>query len=273
MIPELPWRSSPEDDFQPMFQQEEIQEEIFPMTSDPSNIFLNNMSDDHDCDTYPNLRCVSFDEPNTNAITGDTISDYKDSDIELMREGLSVSLDDPTTAHEEKKINSSVEGETLIEPHPLILPQVTFDEEEVFDRRTFFDQPDQERKRKRDEPGTPMISCRPYNEPSDWLRQQISSNDFSLQLSAPKGGNARTADIRASLETKHKHWSPEEDGILKLAVETTELMNPIDWIQIAQDWFNNLRSATQCKNRWKNVSNMIYLFERFSDSNYFTHNK
>ena len=257
MRPELPWRSSPEDDFQPMLKQEETQGEIFPMTSDPGNIFLNNMIDYHDCDTNPNLQCVSFDEPtNDNAIIGDIISVYKDSDIELMREGLSVFLDDPTTADGAKKINSSVGGETLIEPHRLILPQVTFDEEEVFDRRTFFDQPEQERKRKRDERGTQMISCRPYNEPSDWLRQQIPSNDFSLQLSTPKGGNARTADIRASLETKHKHWSPEEDDILKLAVETTELMNPIDWIQIAQDWFNNSRSATQCKNRWKNVSNI-----------------
>lgn len=167
----------------------------------------------------------------------------------------------PVSTCKEKEIESNVESKTTIDLHPMLLPQVTFDEEEEFDRKTFFDPVKPERRPSYKQKRTPQSSSRQKNEPSDWLLRQVASTTLPFEYSTRKSRSVREnkADIRASLVTKHKHWTPEEDKILKLATET-ELLQPIDWVQIARDYFNNSRSATQCKNRWKNVSCIYYLF-------------
>jgi hypothetical protein len=336
MMPELASRSSFEVEPEPMFAKLENEFEIISASISGSN---------NDCDDYKNrsynrnanlnLQSVSFDESiadrpssveEANEEIIDIISDYQDSDIELMQEALLILSDDddqeeeeeffsadrndhndkltamknqfkkehldsslfpiqpihqdrlgrretnyPLTADQDNNIIRDVESETSIDLHPLLLPQVTFDEEEEFDGRHFFNQEEALHQRSENKCDIPIVSP----EPSQWLLQQLNLDDLSFQQSlsdmstdvTPKNRNGRgisTGGIRASLETKHKHWSGEEDKTLKLAVETEQL-EPIDWIKIARNYFNNARSATQCKNRWKNVSNSCFVFRNFSD--------
>ena len=335
MMPELASRSSLEVEPETMFAKLENEFEIISASISSSN----NDCDDYknrsyNCNTNPNLQSVSFDEsiadrpssveePNEAII--DIISDYQDSDIELMQEALLVLSDDDDQEEEEEEFFSAdrcdhhdkftamknqfkkehsdsslfpiqpihqnhlgrretnylltadqdnntirdVESENSIDLHPLLLPQVTFDEEEKFDGRNFFNQEEALHQRSENKPDIPIVSP----QPSQWLLQQLNLDDLSFQQSlgdmcmdgTTKKRNGRginTGGIRASLETKHKHWSGEEDKTLKLAVETEQL-EPIDWIKIARNYFNNTRSATQCKNRWKNVSNSYFFFEVF----------
>ena len=318
LIPELPSLSSAEVEQQPMF--DEAETRVRPVTArqttdSNSNCYTcDDMRNNHsrNCSSNLNLQCVSFDESIAdNTIIGDIISDYEDSDIELMQEALSLLNDDreeanifcgnrcdlrhrgtvvkgdfpkessdfsrfparsfqlnhqsciqenrPTIDAVGCSINSNVKIETPINLHPLSMPQVTFDEEEEFDRMTFFDHHERSLYgRSRNESNIPIVSPGSYNEPSQWLLRQIPSDASSNQrFDTPMGNapkNRNKVDIRASFETKHKHWSKEEDKILVVAAEM-EPIRPIEWIQIARDYFNNTRSATQCKNRWKNVRN------------------
>jgi hypothetical protein len=219
---------------------------------------------------HPNLLSFTFDEPiadrpsleekKNDAITIDgSISDFQESDIEMMRNVLSILDDDGD--EEENIFALDDENKILVDVHPLSVPQVTFDEEEAFDRKNFFDKQDTLHQRSEIKSGIQMLSPKSHREPSQWLLQQLSSETQLFQQATsmsnmPKSRNAGRIDkgsIRANLETKHKHWSKEEDKTLKLAMEIEETQ-PVDWIKIALDYFNNLRSATQCKNRWKNVS-------------------
>ena len=60
-----------------------------------------------------------------------------------------------------------------------------------------------------------------------------------------------TSKDKVSNETRHKHWTQEEDGILRSAIFKH---GSTDWSDISSMYFLSTRSATQCKNRWKNVS-------------------
>ena len=155
---------------------------------------------------------------------------------------------------------SNIEIETSSELRSLAVPQVTFDEEDVFDCKTFFNNKNPVYQLSESDSAISIASHSSYNQPSQWLRQQISSDAASfhrswseMAMDRPKPRNTIKVDVRASPATKHKHWSKEEDETLRFATES-EPTGPLDWIQIAQDYFNNTRSATQCKNRWKNVS-------------------
>jgi hypothetical protein len=336
MMPELASRRSLEVAPQPMFVQLENEFEILSASiSSSNNDCDDNKNHSYNCNVNPNLQSVSFDEsiadrPSSveeasEAIIDDIISDYRDSDIELMQEALSVLIDDDDDQEEEEEFSSAdrrelhdkftvmknhftkehsdsalfpiqsiqqnhlgsremnhpltadqdnntirdVGSETFVDLHPLLLPQVTFDEEEEFDRRNFFNQEEALHQRSENKSGIPIVA--PH--PSHWLLQQLTLDDLSFQRSlsdmsmgsTPKKRNGRRINkegIRASIETKHKHWSEEEDKTLNIAVEVEQL-KPIDWIKIARNYFNNTRSATQCKNRWKNVSSS-YFFRSFS---------
>ncbi|CAJ1949546.1 unnamed protein product [Cylindrotheca closterium] len=79
----------------------------------------------------------------------------------------------------------------------------------------------------------------------------ISSLQQSVVVQQP-GSNVlgvyhSNADNNSS--RKFQRWSPEEDDILKTAVET-EGGPPINWKRIASKYFSNVRSALQCKSRW-----------------------
>jgi len=147
------------------------------------------------------------------------------------------------------------------EVYPILLPQVTFDEEDEFNRRNFFDQHEAPLQRCEEISNiSSTLPCPPI-QPSDWLLRQLtmdkettprSCNDRSL-IATTNSEKSQKGGIRASKGTKHKHWTKEEDKQLKIALEL-EQNKHVDWMKIAKDYFNNSRSATQCKNRWKNVS-------------------
>ena len=155
----------------------------------------------------------------------------------------------------------NIKNETPSEFRYFAVPQVTFDEDDTFDSNAFFDEEKPAHRLPKKNSVVPIVSHPSYNQPSQWLRQQISSDAASLQQSwtdmimndPPKTRKTKKVDVRASPATKHKHWSKEEDETLKFATES-EPLKSLDWIHIARTYFNNRRSATQCKNRWKNVS-------------------
>lgn len=129
-----------------------------------------------------------------------------------------------------------------VDSYSTLLPQVTFDEEdegEVFDRRTFFDQVLREEERVQFE--------------SNVARE----NPFSLQ-SFTKKAKPQKKIILASKITKHKHWSEEEDETLRQAMDLEQHAETTNWTRIARYYFSNTRSASQCKNRWKNVSSTVH---------------
>eukprot|EP00536_Pseudo-nitzschia_multiseries_P000743 jgi/Psemu1/179414/e_gw1.9.178.1 len=51
--------------------------------------------------------------------------------------------------------------------------------------------------------------------------------------------------------TRHKHWTGEEDEILRDAI-TKEGKVRIQWEKISKKYFRKIRSAAQCKVRWNN---------------------
>ena len=53
-------------------------------------------------------------------------------------------------------------------------------------------------------------------------------------------------------DTRHKTWTKTEDNKLRLAVAAQ--VDGIDWEQISFGHFESTRNASQCKNRWRNVS-------------------
>ena len=66
----------------------------------------------------------------------------------------------------------------------------------------------------------------------------------------------QSKDIISS--TRHKHWSEEEDEMLRHAMASEKTPN---WSDISLTYFHSTRSVSQCKNRWKNVS----LYAGFND--------
>ena len=63
----------------------------------------------------------------------------------------------------------------------------------------------------------------------------------------------RHVSIAAVSATRHKHWTEEEDEILRSAI-AEQVKDNVYWNEISRNYFRLTRSATQCKNRWKNVS-------------------
>ncbi|KAL3944522.1 MAG: hypothetical protein SGBAC_001390 [Bacillariaceae sp.] len=82
-----------------------------------------------------------------------------------------------------------------------------------------------------------------------------NANITSLQhatIAQPPSFNvlgARHSNADNSSNRKFQRWSPEEDDVLKNAVET-EGGPPINWKRIASKYFSNVRTALQCKSRW-----------------------
>lgn len=167
------------------------------------------------------------------------------------------------TATQEEYTKRNMKNETPSEFRCLTVPQVTFDEDDTFDSNACFEEEKPAYRLPKNTSVVPIVSHPSYNQPSQWLRQQVSSDAASLRKSwtemiindPPKTRKTSKVDVRASPATKHKHWSKEEDETLKFATES-EPSKSLDWIQIARNYFNNTRSATQCKNRWKNVSDL-----------------
>jgi hypothetical protein len=71
---------------------------------------------------------------------------------------------------------------------------------------------------------------------------QTSSNITALPNKSV-GGNQPSS-------TWHKHWTDEEDEILRYAIAEKKIQK---WKLIAKKYFKNTRSAEQCKHRWNNV--------------------
>jgi hypothetical protein len=110
--------------------------------------------------------------------------------------------------------------------------------------------------------------------PSSWLENQVNiyrgksqektpantsvcPNESRLQNCLPR----RASCGKANPMTRHKHWTIEEDEILRVAL--ADLGNEtVNWNKIARTHFQGVRSSAQCKSRWKNVS----VCGRFQDS-------
>uniref|UniRef100_A0A6U9WVN9 Uncharacterized protein n=1 Tax=Pseudo-nitzschia australis TaxID=44445 RepID=A0A6U9WVN9_9STRA len=218
---------------------------------------------------------------------GDLLSDYNASEIELMKVALTEFIDtkDESSFHGHSDgykdndkharmqnnfkresfgdyippspVESRVHTNTAIDCHHLWLPQVTFDEEDELEEFHLFEERLQEQQSTKTESKLLIPSSHGCQEPSDWLLQQLTQDDpSSPQYSNIKseGGRDRV-DSRnnpASKGTKHKHWSEDEDEKLKQGMEAEPDVKPTNWVDIAQNYFSNTRSATQCKNRWKN---------------------
>ena len=222
---------------------------------------------------------------------GDLVSNYNASDIELMEEALSEFIDtkDESSFHGDsdgyegndkharmqKKlkmesfgdcippspVESRVHTDTMIDCHPVLLPRVTFDEEDELEGLYLFEERLQEQQFPKTESELSIPSSHTCREPSDWLLQQLTQDDpsFPQYSNIQSEGGRDRVDSRnnpASKGTKHKHWSEDEDKKLKQGMEAEPDVKPTNWIDIAQKYFSNTRSATQCKNRWKNVSTL-----------------
>ena len=85
----------------------------------------------------------------------------------------------------------------------------------------------------------------------------IGKNDAIVaRLSSQAVAARRKADSKAKASvssTRHKHWTEEEDETLRSAM-VQEGSGKIYWNEISRNHFHTTRSASQCKNRWKNVS-------------------
>jgi hypothetical protein len=55
---------------------------------------------------------------------------------------------------------------------------------------------------------------------------------------------------------KYSRWTDEEDDVLRKAVDN-QGTPPIDWLQISRNYFRGMRTAQQCKNRWKKVRRAV----------------
>ncbi|CAJ1949558.1 unnamed protein product [Cylindrotheca closterium] len=65
----------------------------------------------------------------------------------------------------------------------------------------------------------------------------------------PQFAPSNSAQVATEQAQKFRRWQPEEDDVLKFAVET-EGGPPINWKRIAHTYMNNTRTALQCKSRW-----------------------
>jgi hypothetical protein len=101
----------------------------------------------------------------------------------------------------------------------------------------------------------PTPSPQPIQQPSAWLHKELSATAPTLPPPpSPKAvrknkTSRHDRNCLASELTKHKHWTEEEDNFLKFAVDREQKR---DWRVIAEKYFDNARSAQQCKVRWKN---------------------
>jgi hypothetical protein len=55
---------------------------------------------------------------------------------------------------------------------------------------------------------------------------------------------------------KYSRWTDEEDDVLRKAVDK-QGDPPIDWMRISRKYFRGMRTAQQCKNRWKKVRRVV----------------
>ena len=78
----------------------------------------------------------------------------------------------------------------------------------------------------------------------------VTSNDMFQTSSNIKSLPFQSVGETHPLSTWHKHWTDEEDEILRYAVAEEKNHK---WKSIAKKYFNNTRSAEQCKSRWNNV--------------------
>ena len=61
-------------------------------------------------------------------------------------------------------------------------------------------------------------------------------------------------------QTRHKHWTKDEDEILRSATLASGTTN---WGCISRTYFNCSRSATQCRHRWQKVSSERMIVNEF----------
>jgi hypothetical protein len=84
--------------------------------------------------------------------------------------------------------------------------------------------------------------------------QWIDKNEMTVIQSMFPSLASNKADSKSSASsTRHKHWTKEEDDTLRNAV-ALEGRGRTAWKEISRKYFSKIRSGTQCKNRFKNVS-------------------
>lgn len=89
--------------------------------------------------------------------------------------------------------------------------------------------------------------------------QMLDKNDgIAGMLSSPSVASPLKCyrKPKACSMTRHKHWTEEEDEILRraMAAMARKFGGTSNWSKISGKYFQSTRSETQCKNRWNNVS-------------------
>ena len=211
---------------------------------------LTNLSDDDDggggdCFNNNTMGATHTDEEknpiNISIQVSDIVHEYDEIDIELMKEGLSLLIDDDNEMVDADDVEddedfmagflgtattTTTTTATTTGVYPSLVPQVTFDEDE--DVRT---------------PSTP----------SPWLNGQLTSYYVTAASSRGTTYTTSSKNDKANGATRHQHWSQQEDEKLKIEViifkqKGSSAGNNINWEIIS----NSLpsRSAIQCKCRW-----------------------
>jgi hypothetical protein len=89
--------------------------------------------------------------------------------------------------------------------------------------------------------------------------QWIDKNEMAVtQSTFPSLASNNANSKHRPSSTRHKHWTKEEDDTLRNAV-ALEGRGRTVWKEISRKYFNKIRSGTQCKNRFKNVSQPFLL--------------
>jgi hypothetical protein len=87
--------------------------------------------------------------------------------------------------------------------------------------------------------------------------QWIDKNEMAVTESIFPSLASNKADSKFSASsTRHKHWTKEEDDTLRNAVALEDRGRTV-WKEISGKYFNKIRSGTQCKNRFNNVSQLF----------------
>ena len=208
---------------------EELGQELLDVLTNLSN-------DDNNSNSNNNVSCQ----------VSDIIHEYDESDIELMKEGLSLLIEDDDENEEMIDENEDDDDDdddddedfitgftgtattamsTTTGLYPSLVPQVTFDEED-------------------DDVTTPST-------PSPWLNGQLTS--YYTTASSSRGitytSSSSSKNNKANKATRHQHWTQQEDEQLKIEVKKFQQgSSNIDWKIISYSLPS--RSAIQCKCRW-----------------------
>ena len=178
---------------------------------------------------------------------------YDANTLDLMREGLPSSLPNVTFDENENKVQGEEAREEVHLPSKWLTEQLGFWYDTSYSSSS-----------------SSSLSLSSHSS-SFSSSSSLSHSSRSENLSTRrKKSNSKRNNFYANEDTKHKHWSEQEDKMLRF--EVNKLVRPdggnndssINWDEISMSQsFRRTRSIIQCKNRWYN-----HLQPRFRKGNW-----